>query len=83
MMVRTQIQLTDEQANKVRAIAAAEKQSMAEIIRLALDRQIGRPAELSGRVRRERACAIAGRFASGRADISERHDELLAEPEAE
>ena len=77
-MVRTQIQLTEEQARRVRQIAHDEGVSMAEIIRRWVDRGIQerRPgrAELW-----EKALAVVGRFEdpTGNADVAERHDEYL------
>ncbi len=77
-MVRTQIQLTEQQAKRVRQIAHEEGVSMAEIIRRWVDRGIqerrrGR-AELW-----EKALAVVGRFEdpTGTADVAERHDEYL------
>lgn len=78
-MVRTQIQLSEEQAKAVKRIAAAQGTSMAEVIRRAVDEiMITSPA---GDVneRHERALAIVGKFRSGKRDISSNHDRYLAE----
>ena len=77
-MVRTQIQLTEEQARRVRRIAQQEGVSMAEVIRRCVDRGLeeSRPsrAELW-----EKVLAVAGRFedSTGAEDVSERHDDYL------
>ena len=77
-MVRTQIQLTEEQARRVRRIAQQEGVSMAEVIRRCVDRglEAARPtrAELW-----EKVLAVAGRFedSTGAEDVSERHDDYL------
>ncbi len=77
-MVRTQIQLTGEQARRVRRIAQQEGVSMAEVIRRCVDRSLedSRPsrAELW-----EKVLAVAGRFedSTGAEDVSERHDDYL------
>ena len=78
-MVRTQIQLTERQAQLLRALAAREGLSMAELIRGAVDRMVQGRAEVSTDERKQRALAVAGRFASGRTDVSRRHDRELAE----
>ncbi len=77
-MVRTQIQLTEEQARRVRRIAQEEGVSIAEVIRRCVDQGLeeSRPsrAELW-----EKVLAVAGRFedSTGAEDVSERHDEYL------
>jgi cell division septum initiation protein DivIVA len=76
-MVRTQIQLTDEQAESLRRRARRENVSMAELVRRAID-AFTRTGPPSGREVRNRAMAAAGRFASGVRDTSRRHDEALA-----
>ena len=77
-MVRTQIQLTEEQARRVRRIAQQEGVSMAEVIRRCVDQGLegSRPsrAELW-----EKVLAVAGRFedSTGAKDVSVRHDDYL------
>lgn len=78
-MVRTQVQLTEKQAAAVKQMASERGVSIAEIIRQSVDaflRSGGRPtqAEL-----RERALAAAGAVRDGPPDLSERHDDYLAE----
>jgi|WetSurMetagenome_2_1015567.scaffolds.fasta_scaffold00063_56 hypothetical protein len=67
--VTTQIQLTEEQADKIRQAAIERNCSVAELIRQAIDLT----------ERRRRALDIAGKFSSGRKDISSKHDEYLAD----
>lgn len=77
-MIRTQISLTEEQADRLRRTAALRGVSMAELIRQAVDRVIPPDSdERSWRI--ERALALAGKYDSGRSDVSERHDDYLAE----
>jgi hypothetical protein len=75
-MIRKQIQLTEEQAESLRRLASERGLSMAAVIREALDRAIG-VDEVARR--RERAIAAIGGFRSGLHDVSERHDDYLAE----
>jgi predicted DNA-binding protein len=75
-MVRTQIQLTDEQSRRLRRIAAQRGVSMAELIRDAVDRQLEQaPTDQA----RARAVSAVGGFHSGRADVSTRHDDHLTD----
>lgn len=78
-MVRTQIQLTDEQANQLKKLAASRHLSMAEIIRQAIDSMVKSSAVVDIEERQARAINIAGRFGSGKQDVSKKHDEYLAE----
>ena len=82
-MVRTQIQLTEEQTVQLRLLAAHEGLSVAEIIRRSVDLYVhSRPfADLDERKRN--ALAIAGKYSSGITDMSENHDVYLAEAYAE
>ncbi len=78
-MVRTQIQLTEDQAGKVKKIAAHRGVSMAEVIRDAIDGVIRSEARTVPEDRRTRALDIVGKFRSGKSDVSKRHDAYLAE----
>ena len=80
-MVRTQIQLTEEQAQEVRRIARARHVSIAEIIREAVDHVIRSGAGMAaGREdRRTRALNAVGKFNSGKRDTSSEHDKYLSE----
>jgi hypothetical protein len=79
-MIRTQIQLTEEQVRKLKRAAAAQGVSMAEVIRRCIDRGVAE--ELPDR---EPACRRAGmlvgafRDRRGARDVSTRHDDYLAE----
>jgi len=80
-MVRTQIQLTEQQAEEVKRIARARRVSFAEIIREALDNLIrsGAGATVVAEDRRRRALNAVGKFSSGKRDISRKHDKYLSE----
>ncbi len=79
-MIRTQIQLTDDQARGVKRLAAERQVSMAEVIRESIDRTLAAPQWAASREERVRqAIAAAGRFRSGGGDGSAHHDRYLAE----
>ena len=78
-MVRTQIQLTDAQACRVRRLAEEQGVSMAEFIRRCLDQAL-ESDEPDRSVLYERAEAVLGRYEdpSGARDLAQRHDDYLA-----
>lgn len=78
-MVRTQIQLTEQQARAVKAIAAAQGISVAEAIRRAIDVMTRSRSAVDKEERRRRALGIVGKFRSGKRDVSKRHDAYLRE----
>ena len=77
-MVRTQIQLTEAQAEALRRLSSDQGVSLAELIRRAVDHLIGQNPGQAEQAR-ARAVAAVGRFESGLHDVSRRHDEHLAE----
>ena len=78
-MVRTQIQLTEEQVKALKKIALFRHLSIAELIRQAVDTVIRTNTTVDIEERRKRAIDIVGRFSSGKRDISRKHDTYLAE----
>lgn len=78
-MIRTQIQLTEAQAKAVKKVAMEEGTSVAEVIRRAVARMAEARPKISAQERVRRAIEIAGKFRSGKKDISRKHDEYLAE----
>lgn len=75
-MIRTQVQLTREQMELLRAAAVKRGTSIAALIREAVDQHLSR-ADAEGP--RERALRSIGGFRSGQRDVSEEHDHYLAE----
>ena len=78
-MVRTQIQLTEEQAKAVKRLATVQGVSIAEVIRRAVDQVILSSPKADLQQRQERALEIVGKFGSGKRDVSKKHDTYLAE----
>ena len=75
-MIRTQIQLTEEQARALKVLSAREGVSMAELIRQAVERVIARDNQAE---KWRPASALVGRYSGGPTDVSTRHDEYLAD----
>ena len=78
-MTRTQVQLTDNQLKALRQASIATGKSVSELIRQGVDQYLAGRSELAREERIERAIRVAGRFSSGRTDVSADHDRHLAE----
>jgi ribbon-helix-helix CopG family protein len=82
-MIRTQIQLTEEQVRRLKAMAAEQGESMAALIRRSVDALLAVKTRGCTGEREQRALAASGRFRSGLTDVSENHDRYLADIYAE
>lgn len=78
-MIRTQVQLQEEQVRALKELASARGVSVAELIRQSVDALIRSARGVDEAERRRRAIAAAGRFRSGASDVSSEHDRYLAE----
>ncbi len=82
-MIRTQIQLTPEQARRIKEVAEREEISMAEAIRRAVDFWLETSGTLTREERRQRAVQavreIDGKYYSDSSDASANHDAYLDE----
>jgi hypothetical protein len=76
-VVRTQIQLTEAQAEGLKALAAREGRSMAELIRGSVDSLLGDAGHVSREERLRRGLAVVGRYRNGPRDLSLHHDRYL------
>ena len=79
-MVRTQIQLTEQQARRLRAEARERGVSLAEIIRRYVEKGLSEEGPDRAALY-ERAARVVGRFRDrrGARDLSSKHDRYLAE----
>lgn len=79
-MPRIQVQLAEQQLARLRRISAEKGQSVAELVRLGVELYLNSQQKPDMRVLRERARLAAGTFSAGPPhDVSERHDDYLAE----
>ena len=78
-MLRTQVQLTERQMKALRQAASSSGRSISDLIREGVDKFLAARGELGREERVNRAMAVAGKFSSGRKDVSANHDEHLAE----
>lgn len=79
MMIRTQIQFTQEQWKALKKIAAYRHVSISEIVRESVD-QVIRSPENQEIDEYQRLCVeIVGKYQSGLSDISANHDKYLSE----
>ena len=77
--VRTQVQLTEEQARALKLRARNEERSMADLVRESVSEYLARRPERDRRALLSRARALTGRFRSGYSDIAKNHDQYLDE----
>jgi hypothetical protein len=79
-MVRTQIQLTESQAKRVKAVARRRNVSMATVIRECVDTGLSQ-APTDRRKLWERASRFVGAFSDreGKRDVARRHDAYVDE----
>jgi hypothetical protein len=77
-MVRTQIQLTEDQARKLRELSIASNESVASLIRNAIDRFLatGKPNR-SAQYRQ--ALSLAGKYKTEHSNTAVEHDRYLEE----
>jgi hypothetical protein len=77
-MVRTQVQLTPEQARRLRGMARQQGVSLAQLVRQSVDRLLN-DERLRPAARYARAAKLVGAFPdrAGAKDLSRRHDAYL------
>ena len=78
-MVRTQIQLRDDQSTRLRELARREGASVAQMIRKAIDRLFEETGAASASASRRDALKVVGMFRSGLSDVARQHDRHLDE----
>jgi hypothetical protein len=78
IMIRTQIQLTPEQARGLKKLALKKKKSISELIRLSVENMIHTNEIYDQDELRRSAIAAAGQL-KGPVDLSTKHDDYLSE----
>ena len=78
-MVRTQIQLTEEQSKRLKLTAVEQGVSVAELIRESIDNYLGANLQPNQDELRMRARSVIGKYTSDQTDVSTHHDRYLAE----
>jgi hypothetical protein len=78
-VIRTQIQLTEEQHSALRRLSVVTGRSVADLIREAVGQALSSAPLAARQDRLERARRVAGRFASGSPHGSAEHDRHVAE----
>jgi hypothetical protein len=75
-MIRTQVQLTEEQVGALRRLAAQRGVSLAELVRQGVERLLVESEEAE---RWQRASELVGRYRDEASDLSVNHDRYLDE----
>ena len=78
-MIRTQIQLTEEQARALKIQARQEERSMSDLVRESVSEYLTRRRAIDREDLVRRARALAGQFSSGDPELAEQHDRHLGE----
>ncbi len=78
-MIRTQIQLEENQYKRLKKMSTEKGVSMARLIREGVNTILSIENHISPEERQARALSVIGKFQSGKSDIAEKHDEYLAE----
>ncbi|WKZ16041.1 MAG: ribbon-helix-helix protein, CopG family [Candidatus Jettenia caeni] len=78
-MVQAEIQLTEEQMATLEKLARQRNISVSDLIHEGIDNLLRCTTVTDSDELKKRARAIAGRFKSGLADLSRRHDDYLVE----
>ena len=78
-MIRTQIQLTEEQSKALKQLSSQKNISVAQLIRNSVDLLLRSMTEISEEDKRRRALSIVGKFPVKEIDMSVNHDKYLEE----
>ena len=78
-MIRTQVQLTEEQIRALKRLASERKESLADLVRQSVDRYLSQEAETGKAARIRRGLDAIGKFSSGSTDVSSEHDRYLGD----
>ena len=78
-VVRTQIQLTQEQAAQLKRLAASSGRSMADLVREGVERLLRDQTGLTRQEKMRRAANVFGSFRSGARDLASHHDDHFAD----
>ena len=77
-MVRTQIQLSENQVEALKKLATRTGVSVDELVRQSVDQLVTAEHEVNSAERKQRALRAVGKFASGCHDVSTEHDQHLS-----
>jgi len=78
-MIRTQVQLTEQQIADLRKLSVSTGRSVADLVRQAFDSLLNTKSTSRPAHQVERALRVAGKFSSGSTDVSTHHNRYLAE----
>ena len=79
MLIPEEVRSVREQLKALRQLSATDGRSTAKLMRNAIDQFLSGECATSAPIQIERAVRVAGKFSSGRCDVSANHDRHLAE----
>jgi predicted DNA-binding protein len=78
-MVRTQIQLTEEQYLQLKQLSLRRRRSLATLVREGVEKVLKEAGEPNLDEARRNALSVVGKYHSGKMDVSVHHDKYLSE----
>jgi predicted DNA-binding protein len=78
-LIRTQIQLTEEQYKQLKQLARRRELSLATLVREGVEKVLKEAGEPYLVEARQHALSVVGKYQSGAKDVSTSHDKYLAE----
>ena len=78
-MVRTQVQLSEDDLAELRRLAAEEGVSVSALVRRGVKQVLESRKKPSREELWARAMSVVGKYRSGKTDVAQRHDDYLAE----
>jgi Arc/MetJ-type ribon-helix-helix transcriptional regulator len=79
-MPRTEIELTEEESQRLDEVAASKGQSVAEVVHESVREYLGKVSpEIDRALAKQRALAAVGKFRSSVNDLGTNHDRYLEE----
>ncbi len=78
-MVKTQVQLPEEDLAELRRLAAQEGVSVSELVRRGVKEVLKAKRQPDRSELMRRALEVAGKYRGGKHDVARRHDDYLAE----
>jgi Zn-dependent peptidase ImmA (M78 family) len=79
IMIRTQVQLEEQDLKALRQLAAEQGVSISALVRQSVKHLLEENQKPTREELWERASSVIGKYRSGKTDIGQRHDDYLAE----
>lgn len=78
-MVRTQVQLTEQQVVLLKKLALVQGVSLAELVRQGVEALLAQAQFINTEEKKRRALSVVGKYSSHHRDLATKHDDYFAE----